>query len=136
MSIADVVDYVVYVVVLNLAAWLFPTVITESFWVSLLTALLLKLVLEVVTVGKDRLKSRFRNSDSRLERVLSGIGLWLVLVLSKFVVLELEALLFDDAVSLGGFVSVTLLIIVLMLARSGVRLALGQTSLAPAPPAA
>lgn len=47
-SPADVVDVFVYVVVLNLAAEYVPLVITETFTLSLLTALLLKATLEVV----------------------------------------------------------------------------------------
>jgi len=49
------------------------------------------------------------------------VALWLVLVVSKFVVLTLEGLVFGDAVELGGFVPVTLLILVLMVSRAGVR---------------
>ena len=45
----------------------------------------------------------------------------MVLAGSKFVVLTLEDLIFGDAVTLGGFFSVTALIVVLLLARSGVR---------------
>lgn len=45
----------------------------------------------------------------------------LVLPGSKFLVLELVDLVFGDAVRLGGFFAVTALIIVLMLARGGVR---------------
>lgn len=40
---------------------------------------------------------------------------------SKLVVLELVALVFGNAVYLGGFFQVTALIIVLMLARGGIR---------------
>ena len=76
---ADVVDVLVYVVVLNLAIEYVPAVISEGFTLSLLTALLLKLVLELVD------------------------------------------LVFGDAVSLGGFVSVTLLIVVLLVSRRLVR---------------
>ena len=47
---ADVVDVFVYVVVLNLAAEYMPLVITETFTLSLLTALLLKVVLELVVL--------------------------------------------------------------------------------------
>jgi hypothetical protein len=47
--------------------------------------------------------------------------LWLTLVGSKFVVLQIEDLLFGDRISLGGFFSVTALIVVLLLARAGVR---------------
>ncbi len=47
--------------------------------------------------------------------------LWLVAVGSKFVVLELVDLVFGDRVRLGGFVSVTLLIVTLLLSRRLVR---------------
>ena len=40
----DVIDVFVYVVVLNLAAEYFPKVVTETFTLSLLTAVLLKVV--------------------------------------------------------------------------------------------
>ena len=47
---ADAVDVLVYVVVLNLAIEYVPNVISETFTLSLLTALLLKVSLEVVLV--------------------------------------------------------------------------------------
>lgn len=118
---ADVVDVFVYVVVLNLAVEYVPSVLSESFTVSLVTAVLLKLVLEVVVAVKNRVKGRLRAATTPVGRVLAALLLWVVLVGSKFVVLTLEDLLFGDAVSLGGFFSVTALIIALLLARAGVR---------------
>ena len=47
--------------------------------------------------------------------------LWAVLFGSKFLVLEAVNLVFGDSVSLGGFFSVTLLILVLLLARAAVQ---------------
>jgi hypothetical protein len=123
---AVVLDYLVYVVVLNLFEQLVPSVITESFSVSLLTAALLLLVLHVVVRVKTPLKARFRASSAGSGKVLVGLTLWLVLVGSKFVVLELVDLVFGDRVSLGGFVSVTALILVLLLARDLVRQALAR----------
>ncbi len=118
---ADVVDVFVYVVVLNLAVEYLPAVITETFTVSLLTALLLKAVLEVVVFFKNRVKARFRAATTPVGKGATALLLWLVLVGSKFVVLGLVDLLFGDSVSLGGFFAVTALIILLMLARAGVR---------------
>ncbi|HEY3340003.1 MAG TPA: hypothetical protein VGK18_16000 [Propionicimonas sp.] len=118
---ADVVDVFVYVVVLNLAVEYLPLVITETFTASLLTALLLKVVLEVVVLLKNRVKVRFRAATTPVGKGASALLLWLILVGSKFVVLETVAWLFGGSVSLGGFFSVTGLIIVLMLARAGVR---------------
>lgn len=116
-----VADVGVYFVILNLATLLVPQVITESIAMSLLTSLMLKAVLEAVLVVKKRVKHRFRTAQTKAGKAAAALGLWAVLAGSKFVVLELEALLFGDAVNLGGFFSVTGLVIVLMLARGGTR---------------
>ncbi|MDN5798023.1 MAG: hypothetical protein L0H79_20075 [Intrasporangium sp.] len=121
---ADVVDLFVYVVVLNLAIEYVPAVISEGFTLSLLTALLLKIALEVVRFFKGRILARFRAATTRGPKVAAGLALWVVAAGSKFVVLELVALIFGDAVSLGGFIPVTLLVVVLLLSRSAVRLLL------------
>ena len=115
------IDVFVYVVVLNLAVEYLPSVISETFTLSLLTAVLLKVVLEIVTVFKKHLMGRFRSSAVGRGKILFGVSLWLLLVLSKFAVLELVALLFGDRVQLGGFFPVTGLIIVLMVSRTAVR---------------
>lgn len=118
---ADVIDVFVYVVVLNLAIEYVPSVLSESFTLSLLTAVLLKAVLEVVVLVKGRIVARLRTADSRQAKVAIGLGFWVVAAGSKFVVLKLEDVLFGDAVSLGGFFSVSLLIVVLLVSRAGVR---------------
>jgi len=118
---AAVVDVFVYVVVLNLFVEYFPQVVSETFTFSLLTAVLLKGVLEVVVAVKKRVKARFRAASTPFGKVVAAFTLWLVLFGSKFVVLELIHLVFRDSVRLGGFFSVTLLIIVLMLSRAAVR---------------
>jgi hypothetical protein len=119
--VAAVVDVFVYVVVLNLFVQYVPEVLSESFTLSLLTAVLLKGALEVVLAAKDRAKGRFRRAPTGLGKVGAGVALWLIMVGSKFLVLEAVDLAFGARVSLGGFVSVTLLILVLLLSRAGVR---------------
>ena len=118
---ADVIDVLVYVVVLNVAIQFVPRVISESFTLSLLTALLLKLVLELVVLLKGRILARFRAAQTHAGRVAAGLGLWLVAIGSKLAVLELVDLVFGDSVQLGGFVSVTALIVALLVCRSLVR---------------
>lgn len=127
---ADVVDVFVYVVVLNLAAEYLPAVITETFTLSLLTALLLKVVLELVVLLKDRAKKRFKTSTSVVGKTVAALLLWGLLIGSKFVVLEMVALLFADQVQLGGFWAVTGLIFALLLARNGVRRLLSRPTVA------
>src|SRR6516165_2778506 len=102
---AAIVDVFVYVVVLNLFVEYLPQVISETFTLSLLTAILLKGVLEIV---------------------VAAVLLWVVLFGSKFLVLEVVALVFRDRVSLGGFFSVTALILVLLVSRAVVRRLLQQ----------
>ncbi len=118
---ASVVDVLVYVVVLNLFIEYLPQVLSESFTFSLLTAVLLKSILEVVIVAKNWAKSRFRAASTPGGKVIAAVLLWLVLFGSKFLVLEAVALVFGTRVSLGGFFSVTLLILVLLLARAAVQ---------------
>ncbi len=121
VSPVDIVDVFVYVVVLNLAAEYMPAVITETFTLSLVTSVLLKVVLEIVVFFKNRAKNRFKSARTPIGKVVAGLLLWLILIGSKFVVLELVALLFGDSVRLGGFFAVTGLILVLLFARAGVR---------------
>jgi len=117
----DLVDVFVYLVVLGLFVQFLPAVISESFALTLLTAVLLKLVLEVVTAAKKRVLGAMKSADSRGRRAVSVATLVLLLPGSKFVVIWLTELAFGGAVKLGGFFAVTLLIFVLMFARGLVR---------------
>ena len=116
-----IVDVFVYVVVLNLFVEYLPQVLTETFTLSLLTGVLLKGVLEVVVLVKNRVRTRFRQASTPVGKVAAALLLWLLLAGSKFVVLAVVDVAFGGRVSLGGFFSVTALILVLMLARGGVR---------------
>lgn len=107
--------------VLNLAVEYFPAVISETFTLSLLTAVLLKLSLEAVIILKGRALARFRGAITVRAKVTAAVLLWLVAAGSKFAVLGLVDLVFGDAVSLGGFVSVTLLVVSLLVSRAAVR---------------
>lgn len=123
----DVVDVFVYLIVLGLFTQFLPSVITESFIVSLLTAVMFKLALEVIAVLKTRILDRIRASRTPAGKTLNAVLLVALGAGSKFVILWLTDLVFGDAVQLGGFVSVTLLIVVLMAARLGIRLLVDRT---------
>ena len=118
---ADVIDLFVYVVVLNLAIEYTPSVISESFTLSLLTAALLKIALEVVVLLKSAILTWLRAADTRRAKLAAAVSLWVVAAGSKLVVLELVDLVFGDAVSLGGFIPVTLLVVALLASRAAVR---------------
>jgi hypothetical protein len=127
---ADVIDVFVYVVVLNLAIEYVPSVISEGFTLSLLTAVLLKIALEIVIVLKTKVIDRLRAATTGRAKVIAALSLWVIAAGSKLVVLELVDLVFGDAVSLGGFLPVTLLVVALLGSRAAVRRLLYDT---PAP---
>lgn len=106
---------------LNLATQFLPSVIAETFAISLLTAIVLKVTLELILLAKGWVVHRIRSASTVPVRIVTVLMLVVLLPLSKILVLELIGFLFGNAVSLGGFVSVTLLIITLVLARLGVR---------------
>jgi hypothetical protein len=131
---ADVIDLFVYVVVLNLAIEYTPSVISESFTFSLLTAGLLKIALELVILLKNDILTRLRAADTRRAKLAAAVSLWVVSAGSKLVVLELVDLVFGDDVSLGGFIPVTLLVAALLVSRGAVRRLLYDTATAAPTP--
>jgi hypothetical protein len=90
----DVVDVFVYVAVLNLAIEYLPAVISESFTLSLLTAVLLKLSLELVLIVKAGAMTRFRGAMTARAKLTAALLLWATAAGSKIVVLELVNLVF------------------------------------------
>ena len=107
-----------------------PSVISEGFTLSLLTAALLKIALELVTFLKGHILTRLRAATRRRAKVAAAVSLWAVAAGSKLVVLELVDLVFGDAVSLGGFIPATLLVVALLGSRAAVRRLLDDTATA------
>ena len=124
---SEVVDLFVYVVVLNLAIEYVPSVISEGFTLSLMTAALLKVTLEVVIRAKNTILDRLRVATTRRTKIVAALSLWVVSAGSKIVVLELVNLVFGDSVSLGSFIPVTLLVVALLMSRAAVRRLLYDT---------
>ncbi|MDN4471436.1 hypothetical protein [Demequina zhanjiangensis] len=123
----DLVDVLAYLIVLGAFIQLFPQVISESFLMAVLTAAVLKIMLEAVLWAKKVALGRVRNAGSKRAELLNATTLVLVLPGSKLVVIETIGLLFGDAVHLGGFFQVTALIIALTLARAGLRRAVATS---------
>ncbi len=123
---AHVVDVFVYVVVLGLAVEYLPSVISEGFTLSVLTAVLLKAALEVVILLKSRVLTWLRAADTRRVKLAAMVSLWLVAAGSKLLVLKMVDVVFGGRVQLGGFIPVTLLVIVLLASRTAVRRLLGD----------
>jgi hypothetical protein len=110
-------DVLTYVVVLNLFAEYSAAVIIGSFTISILTAVLLKVLLVIIVTGKKAVWGWARAKESASYRIVGALGVWAILFLSKFLILEAEDFIFGDHVELGGFVTVMVLSASLMVAR-------------------
>ena len=115
-----VTDVLVYIVVLNLFIEYVPRVITESFTISILTAVVLKFLIDVITGLEGRVSGWFKQREGRVWRALGLVTMFLILFVSKFVILEVINVVFGDRVALGGFIEVASLVITMILARQGV----------------
>ena len=113
-------DVLVYIVVLNLFIEYVPTVITESFTISIFTAVVLKLLIDAIAGLEHRVRGWFSEREGPIWRGLGVIAVFSILFISKFVVLEIISIIFGDRASLGGFIEVALLVVTMILARRGV----------------
>ena len=123
-------DVLVYTVVLNLFVEFSDAIVIDSFTISILTAAVLKVMLDILTSVEDRV----HEFVSRYSKVLGYLSMWVVLFLSKFVILEVIDIVFGDHVDLGKFLDVVALIITMMVVRELTRrayLALGEPEPAP-----
>lgn len=130
------VDVLVYIVVLNLFVEYAPEVIIESFALSILTAILLKVMLEIIERFEHRVVGFFRAREGAIYRVLGPIIVVVVLVAGKLLILEVVNWAFGDEVNLGHFFSVLVLIVAMIVAREVVQRIyerLGESGGAPSP---
>jgi len=128
-------DVLIYVVVLNLFVEYVEKVVIDSFTISILTAILLKVLLDLILGLEHRVAHFFEAHPGNLSKFLRIMSTWLILFLSKFLILEAVDLVFGDHVELGKFVHVLSLVIALMVAREVVQrfyIVLGSSEAVPA----
>jgi hypothetical protein len=112
-----VTDVLVYIVVLGLFVEYVPSVVTESFIISIFTAVVLKLLIDAIAGLEHRASDWFKRREGSGWRVLRLVTMFSILFLSKFAILEIIDIVFGDRVTLGGFVGVALLVVTMILAR-------------------
>jgi hypothetical protein len=120
-------DVLIYIIVLNLFVEYRPKVITESFTLSIFTAILLKILLDIILKLEHKVSDVFKEF-----KVLRIFFVWLILFSSKFLILELVNIVFGDYVTLGNFLDVFLLALTLLLVRQAfqwIYLRLGKSEL-------
>ena len=114
-------DVLVYIVVLNLFVEFVPAIVIESFWISILTAILLKLLLDALTGFEHRVAGYFRARDGAIYKALGLVSIFAILFLGKLLILEIVNIVFGDEVDLGHFVEIAALIISMIVVRGGMQ---------------
>jgi hypothetical protein len=107
-------DVLVYTVVLNLFVEYSEAIVIDSFTISLFTAAVLKILLDILTAVEHRVGHFF----GQYAKWLGFASMWMVLFLSKFVILEVIDIVFGEHVELGKFLDVVFLIITMMVVRA------------------
>ena len=111
-------DILIYITVLNLFVEYNSKIVIDSFTISILTAILLKILLEIILRFEHRVAAFFKSRPGKLSNFLRIIATWLILFLSKFLILEVVDIVFGEHVELGKFLDVIVLVIALMVARA------------------
>ena len=107
-------DVLVYTVVLNFFVEYADAIVIDSFTISLLTAIVMKVLLDLLTMAEHRVSHFF----ARFNKLLGYASMWVVLFLSKFIILEVIDVIFGDHVELGKFLDVVALVLSLMIVRA------------------
>jgi hypothetical protein len=110
-------DVLIYTIVLNLFVEYVDAIVIDSFTISILTAILLKALLDIILGLEHRVADYFQQRSGPISKILRIGSTWLILFLSKFVILETVDIVFGDHVELGGFITVLALVLVMMVAR-------------------
>ena len=110
-------DVLVYIVVLNLFVEYNDAIIIDSFSISILTAVVLKLLLDALTGVEQRVHHLFQEREGTIYQVLGGLSRFAILFLGTLLILEVDNFVFGDHVELGRFIDVVGLIIAMIVAR-------------------
>jgi hypothetical protein len=128
-------DVLIYILVLNLFVEYHKAIVIDSFTISIFTAILLKVLLDIILGLEHKVAEFFESRAGASAKFLRILFTWLILFLSKFAILEVVDFVFGEHVELGKFLSVLTLVITLMVAREIVqRIYVSLGNNAPAAP--
>jgi hypothetical protein len=106
------------IVVLNLFVEFVHTIVIDSFSISILTAVLLKLMVDAVKGLEHSVSAYFAAKEGAIWKPVRFLAVWLVLFLSKFVILEAVNVVFGDHVELGSFIEIVGIIVTMLAANA------------------
>ena len=116
--ISWVSSVLVDIVVLNLFVEFVHSIVIDSFYISILTAVLLKLMVDAVTGLEHAVSAYFAGREGTVWKAARIVAVWLILFLSKFVILEAVDFVFGDHVELGGFFEIAAIVVTMLAANA------------------
>ena len=105
------------IVVLNLFVEFVHTVVIDSFYISILTAVLLKLMVDAVKGLEQAVSAYFAAKPGAAWRTVRVVAVLVILFLSKFLILEVVNFVFRDHVELGSFIEVAAIVVTMLAAN-------------------
>jgi hypothetical protein len=111
-------DVLIYVVILNLFEEFSDAIVIESFWISLLTAVVLKVLLDIVLWVEHQVSHFWDRFEGTMGSWFGFIATMVVLFAGKFFILYGVEAIFGEEVHLGHLASVTVLVMGLLLGET------------------
>ena len=103
-------------VVLNLFNEYWSNVSIEHFSISLLTALLLQVLLQLTIAIEHRVANIFKGNPNLKAKITRVLSTWTILFISKLVILQVLSYAFGDSVLFGGPVHGLIAFIIVVIA--------------------
>lgn len=110
-------DLLIYITILNLFAEYSSSIYFETFTISILTAVVLKALLVLIIDLEHSVTKYFKKKKGDIYKYLNIIIAFLILFLSKFVILEIIDILFREKVEIEGFIPLVAMIIAMIATR-------------------
>lgn len=110
-------DLLIYITILNLFAQYSSSIYFETFTISILTAIVLKALLVLIVDLEHSVLKYFKKKQGEIYKYIGGISMFLILFLSKFVILEIIDILFRERVEIKGFIPLVAMIITMIATR-------------------
>ena len=104
--------------VLNLFDEYWYRVEIDSFTISLLAAALLQVLLRLTLALEHRLANFFKEKGGKRAKAKRVFTTWMVLLVSKFVMLEAIDVVFGDRVEFGGVIPFIVVVIAIIIAET------------------
>lgn len=110
-------DLLVYIVILNFFAEYSSSIYFETFTISVLTAFVMKALLNLIIGLEHSVSSYFGKKKENIYKYINLIAVVSILFFSKFVILEIIDILFGPYVEIEGFIPLVAMIITMIVAR-------------------